>query len=208
VEEPRGDAAGQPPSAGQDSSAPLPRLVPSAPGGGGPLVSTSMGATPPGSQGVAGAPSLAPKETPGSPSGHEELVAVKQTPSAQWDGHTARPFLERFSRQCLARWLAEASGHGDFLEYHVRFNHPPEAIKSCPCGWVVSRGHFFACPLNTFNNPLAERLDSRAFWLSFQLFKSRASQIELLGQAYDAATGQPIPTLRPPRSPWRAQIQP
>ncbi|EGS22258.1 uncharacterized protein CTHT_0017770 [Thermochaetoides thermophila DSM 1495] len=74
-------------------------------------------------------------------------------PSSQWDWHTARPFLERFSRQCLARWLSEASGHGDFLEYHVQFNHPPEAIKSCPCGRVISRGHFSACTLTTLKNP-------------------------------------------------------
>ncbi|EGS20395.1 uncharacterized protein CTHT_0022240 [Thermochaetoides thermophila DSM 1495] len=38
---------------------------------------------------------------------------------------------------------------------------------------------------------------------------SRASQSELLGQAFDAATGQPIPMLRPPPHPLlRARAQP
>jgi len=44
-------------------------------------------------------------------------------------------------------WLAEASGHGDFLEYHVQSNHPPEATKECLCGRVLSRDHFSSCPL-------------------------------------------------------------
>ena len=96
-----------------------------------------------------------------------------------WDGHTAKPYLESFSRQCLSRWLAEASGHGDSLDYHVRFNYPLEAIKESPCGRVMFRSHFFSCPLTTFNNPLAGRLDPRAFRFSFQLFRSRTFQIEL-----------------------------
>ena len=108
-----------------------------------------------------------------------DLRQANKPPSARWDGHTAKPFLEKFSRQCLARWLAEASGRGDFLEYHVRLNHPPEAVRECPCGRAVPRGHFFSWPLTTFNNSLAGRLDPRAFWPFFQLFRSRASQIEL-----------------------------
>jgi len=54
---------------------------------------------------------------------------TNKPPSAYWAAHSAKPFLERFSRHCLLRWFAEASGHGDFLEYHMRFNHPPEVVK-------------------------------------------------------------------------------
>lgn len=68
----------------------------------------------------------------------------------------------------------------------------------CPCGRVVTRGHFVSCPLTTFNNQLTGRLAPRALWYSFQLFKVRASQIELWGQAWDVATGQPVSTLRSP----------
>jgi len=57
-------------------------------------------------------------------------------------GKVSNHSLKKFSRQCLLRWLAEPSGHGDFLEYFMHFNHPPEAVKKCPCGAVVSRGHF------------------------------------------------------------------
>jgi len=112
---------------------------------------------------------------------------TNKPPSACWAGHSAKPFLKRFSRQCLSRWLAEVSGHGDFLEYHTRFNHPPEAVKKCPCGAVASRGHFSSCPLVSLDNPLAGRMDSRAFWSSFQLFKSRVSRAELWGQPANPA---------------------
>jgi len=106
-------------------------------------------------------PSLKKRRVP--PTDMHRLWQANRSSSARWSGHSAKPFLEKFSRQCLSRWLAEASGHGDFLEYHTRFNHPPEAIKECPCGAMVSRGHFFSCPLISFNNPLAGRL---ALWSS------------------------------------------
>ena len=154
-----------------------------------------------------GLPLDAPKRRRVPPPDMRGWWRANKPASALWDGHTAKPFLERFSRQCLSRWLAEASGHGDFSEYHVRFNHPRGALKECPCGRVVFRGHFFSCPLAIFNNPLAGRLDLRAFWTSFQLFRSRASQIELWGQAWDAATGRLIPTLRPLHLPLRTRPQ-
>ena len=56
---------------------------------------------------------------------------TNKTPWALWDGHSTKLFLENFSRQCLSRWLGEASGHGDFQEYHVQFNHPLEDINEC-----------------------------------------------------------------------------
>jgi hypothetical protein len=49
--------------------------------------------------------------------------------SSLWDGPSAKPFLSLFDRKCLARWVAGASGHGDFLEYYLRFNNPQELLK-------------------------------------------------------------------------------
>ncbi|EGS20156.1 uncharacterized protein CTHT_0046630 [Thermochaetoides thermophila DSM 1495] len=109
--------------------------------------------------------------------------------SALWYGHKAKPFLEKFSRQCLSRWLAEASGHGDFTGYH--------------CLEITS----FTCPLATFANPLAGRLDPRAFWFSFQLFVSRASQIELWARLGMPPRGALIPTLDDPPLPLRTRPQ-
>jgi len=57
----------------------------------------------------------------------------------------------------------------------MRFNHPPEAVKKCPCGAVVSRGHFFSGPLVFLDSPFAGRMDPRIFWSSFQLFESGVS---------------------------------
>ena len=70
-----------------------------------------------------------------------------------------------------------------------------------PCYLLFDSLGFFSCPLAFFNNPLAGRLDPRAFWSSFQLFKSRAYKVKLWGQAWDASTGHPIPLPRLPRSP-------
>jgi len=147
-----------------------------------------------------GLPPNPPEKAPGTPPRYEDLVARQQGPVGPLGRAHSEAVSRELSRQCFAQWLAEASGHGDVVEYHVRFKHPPGAFKQCSCGQLVSKGNFFSCPLTTFNNPLAERLDYRALRFSFQLFQSRASQIELLCQAFDAARGQPIPSLRPPRS--------
>ena len=123
---------------------------------------------------------------------YNQIVWASLLPLPATVGCCCHLFYYISQSKCLARWLAEASGHGDFLEYHTRFNHSQEAIKECPRGGVVSRSHFFSCPLTSFNNPLAGRLDPRAFRSSFQPFKSRASQVKLQGQAQDAPTGHPI----------------
>jgi len=66
------------------------------------------------------------------------------------------------------------------------------------------RSYFF-CPLTTFNNPLAGRLDPGAFWPSFQLFRSRPSPNRALrpglGRRYKAS----YPNVSPPGSPPCAQ---
>jgi len=40
------------------------------------------------------------------------------------------------------------------------------------------------------NNPIARRLDPRAFWHSHQLFENRRVQLELHGSARDEQTGK------------------
>jgi len=120
--------------------------------------------------------------------------------SALWDGHTAKPFLERFSRQCLSRWLAEDSGHGDFSEYHVRFHYSRRALEKCPCGRIASRGHFFPCPLATFNNPLASRLNPRAFWFSSTIHVQGLPD-RALGPGLGCRHGAPYPNIETPPLP-------
>lgn len=49
-------------------------------------------------------------------------------------------------RRELGRLLASRSGHGDFAEYHRRFNHD-DALLECSCGSEKERFHFFFCRL-------------------------------------------------------------
>lgn len=50
----------------------------------------------------------------------------------------------RLPRRELSRILAARSNHGDFKDYHERFNHT-EAELYCSCGSPKSRFHFFFC---------------------------------------------------------------
>ena len=96
------------------------------------------------------------------------------------------------------------------LGKHLRsvvFNHPPSAIKTCSCGETVSRGHFLQCSLSSFDDPLADRLDPRTFWHSYQLLENRKSQLEPSGSARGHQTGQAIPPQRAPYSPLRMTSQ-
>jgi hypothetical protein len=43
-----------------------------------------------------------------------------------------------------SRILAAKTGHGDFADYHERFNHE-DAYLLCSCGERKSRLHFFVC---------------------------------------------------------------
>jgi ribonuclease HI len=49
-------------------------------------------------------------------------------------------------RPVLGRLLAARSGHGDFYDYHVRFNHE-DAVLYCSCGANKSPDHFLQCPI-------------------------------------------------------------
>jgi ribonuclease HI len=47
-------------------------------------------------------------------------------------------------RKALGRLLAARSGHGDFAEYHERFDHA-DALLYCSCGVEKAPEHFFSC---------------------------------------------------------------
>jgi ribonuclease HI len=48
-------------------------------------------------------------------------------------------------RPILGRLLAARSGHGDFHDYHVRFEHE-DAVLECSCGAAKAPDHIFYCP--------------------------------------------------------------
>jgi ribonuclease HI len=50
----------------------------------------------------------------------------------------------RLKRPTLGRILAARSGHGDFADYHERFNHADSHLL-CSCGARKARLHFFFC---------------------------------------------------------------
>jgi hypothetical protein len=41
------------------------------------------------------------------------------------------------------------------LQYHQRFGHPLEAVKTCACGQMVRRRHLRECPIAACDNPRA-----------------------------------------------------
>lgn len=57
-----------------------------------------------------------------------------------------RPPELALPRGILARYLAERTGHGDFVSYHHRFRHDHEG-RPCRCGAKREPGHFTECPL-------------------------------------------------------------
>ena len=56
----------------------------------------------------------------------------------------ARPEELWLKRPLLGRLLAARTGHGDFADYHERFNHE-DAYLLCGCGSRKSPLHFFFC---------------------------------------------------------------
>ena len=52
------------------------------------------------------------------------------------------PELKSLNRYALGRLLAARSGHGDFADYHCRFQHS-DALLICACGLEKSPEHFF-----------------------------------------------------------------
>ena len=57
-----------------------------------------------------------------------------------------QPNILKLPRPLLARLLAARSGHGDFADYHERFNHD-DAHLLCRCGARKAPLHFFFCSI-------------------------------------------------------------
>jgi len=142
-------------------------------------------------------PASQPKPPRAPPFDMQRWWAANKPASCLWDGWSSKSFLE-IPRQVLGRWIQEVSGHGDFAEYHQRFGHPPEATKTCMCGQAVRRGHLSVCPIATWGNPDATRLDARAFYKTFNLYLSRVNELRQYGEILDPLTLEPLPIPRRP----------
>ena len=73
----------------------------------------------------------------------------------------------QLSRPILARLLAARSGHGDFREYHERFDHE-DAVLHCACGADKAPDHFFFCQMGKARARLrapGRGSDERIRWL-------------------------------------------
>jgi hypothetical protein len=57
-----------------------------------------------------------------------------------------RPWELQLSRPVLGRLLASRTGHGDFADYHERFQHE-DAYLLCRCGSRKASLHFLFCPI-------------------------------------------------------------
>lgn len=76
-----------------------------------------------------------------------------------------RPSLLTLKRQAMGRILAARSHHGDFADYHIRFNHT-DATLTCSCGKRKSPLHFFFCRKGKATKTLSRRPPSEAIpWL-------------------------------------------
>ena len=61
--------------------------------------------------------------------------------------------LARLGRRTLRYLPAARSGHGDFADYHRRFQHE-NATLTCSCGEEKSHNHFFYCHLGQYQAQL------------------------------------------------------
>ena len=61
------------------------------------------------------------------------------------------------------------------------------------CGQVVRRGHLGVCPMATWGNPDATRLNTRAFHKTFYLYLSRVNELRQYGKILDPLTLKPVP---------------
>jgi hypothetical protein len=64
------------------------------------------------------------------------MRTITTSPKCPAELHLPRPLLSRI--------LAARTGHGDFADYHKRFNHG-DAHLLCRCGKKKSPIHFFFC---------------------------------------------------------------
>jgi ribonuclease HI/endonuclease/exonuclease/phosphatase (EEP) superfamily protein YafD len=71
----------------------------------------------------------------------------------------------QLQRSALGRILAARTQHGDFVEYHKRFNHTGNTLK-CLCGRPKSPLHFYFCKLSTVQKLTPRKPASEAIpWL-------------------------------------------
>ncbi len=71
----------------------------------------------------------------------------------------------RIPRAILGHLLAARSAHGDFSDYHERFNHD-DALLTCSCGALKHPEHFLICPLGQARARLGTPpTPSRAQWV-------------------------------------------
>ena len=73
--------------------------------------------------------------------------------------------LLRHERQAAGRIIASRTLHGDFADYHTRFNHT-EANNKCSCGKNKSPLHFYFCRKGKAAKTLCKQPPSEAIpWL-------------------------------------------
>jgi ribonuclease HI len=75
---------------------------------------------------------------------HWQAAAPKSYQDLRITSSPRCPDELRLPRHFLARILAARTGHGDFADYHERFNHE-DAHLYCRCGARKSPVHFFFC---------------------------------------------------------------
>ncbi|KAJ5904840.1 uncharacterized protein N7473_001756 [Penicillium subrubescens] len=75
---------------------------------------------------------------------HWQAVAPQSYQDLWITSFTSCPDELRLPRYLLGRILAARTGHGDFADYHERFNHE-DAHLHCRCGARKTPVHFFFC---------------------------------------------------------------
>ncbi|EED12564.1 conserved hypothetical protein [Talaromyces stipitatus ATCC 10500] len=88
-----------------------------------------------------------------------EKVAPQSYQDLEITTSPKRPGELQLNRLDLGRIIAARTGHGDFADYHERFNHD-DAYLLCRCGARKAPLHFFFCHI-------AKRLSPSASWAPF-----------------------------------------
>jgi len=80
-------------------------------------------------------------------------------------GHSTNTTLLTLNRHALGRILAARSHHGDFADYHDRFNHADAGLY-CSCRKRKSPLHFYFCRIGRGTKTLSKWPPARAIpWL-------------------------------------------
>lgn len=86
-----------------------------------------------------------------------QIAQIKSSRDRWWEIHAPRSYTQleinsapllpkelHLSRRSLGQLIASRTGHGDFANYHTRFNHQ-NANLQCHCGSPKAQLHFFYC---------------------------------------------------------------